>query len=123
MTKPPTDWSEEMRNTVLSAPLPDPPTHEVLTDEQVARAVAAAIAKPLLTAKPFGATNVEDLIRLADWILVGGPKHPEYPITAGNVQVLGPGVIASDNGGVINWLGVNYIPDEDGDDDLDDATE
>jgi hypothetical protein len=103
----------------LTQPLPD---EGVLSKEQVARAVAATLAKPLLAAKPFGATSVEDLIRLADWILAGGPRQREYPFTEGDVQVLGPGVIASDNGSLINWLGVNYLPDEE-EEELDDAAE
>ena len=101
---------------MASIPLADPlPTDDLLSNEQIARAVALAIAKPVLAAKPFGSTNADDLIRLAEWILTGGPRQREYPFTEGNVQVLGPSVIASDNGAVINWLGVNYIPDEEGD--------
>jgi len=118
------DFDEHPMSSIpLAEPLPE---HEVLTDEQVSRAVAATLAKPLLAAKPFGATSVEDLIRLADWILTGSPRQREFPFTVADVQVLGPNVIATDNGGVINWLGVNYVPDEEDteEDDLhDDATE
>ena len=95
----------------LSEPLPE----HGLTAEQHGRALALTLAKPLLQAKPFGATDPDDLIRVADWILTGSPKQRTYPFTEGSVQVLGPSVIATDNGSLINWLGVNYLPDEEDD--------
>lgn len=33
-----------------------------------------------------------------------------YPSADGDVVVLGPGVIASSDGRVLNWRGVNYVP-------------
>lgn len=108
-----TNWAEPL------------PKEDLLTPEQTARAAALNLARPLL-AKPLVAPAVEDLVRLADWILTGSPRQRDYPFTEGSVQVLGPSVIATDNGAVINWLGVNYLPDEEDtqEDELyDDATE
>lgn len=102
--------SDEPMN--LSEPMPEV---GILTEEQVSRAVALAIAKPLLTSQGLASKTpptVQDLITLADWMLTGSPRQREYPFTEANVQVLGPQVIAMENGAVINWGGVNYIPDE-----------
>lgn len=117
----------------MDQPLPpmdltDPVTTEapdvgVFTEEQAGRAVALAIAKPLLTSQGLASKTpptVQDLITLADWMLTGSPKQQEYPYTVANVTVLGPQVIAMENGGVINWLGVNYIADEEDPPDLGD---
>lgn len=105
----------------LSEPMPETPveTQQGLDSEQSRRVSALNLARPLL-ARPLVAPPVEDLVRLADWILTGSPRQRTYPFTEGNVQVLGPSVIATDNGAVINWLGVNYLPDEEDTQDEDD---
>lgn len=35
---------------------------------------------------------------------------PEYPYNDGDTVVLGPNCFASSDGSVLNWLGVNFIP-------------
>lgn len=103
VTNPTVDWSEPMKE------------EGILTPEQVARGVALGIVKPLLTATGLASRtppSVDDLIALADWMLTGSPKQQEFPFAIADAIVLGPNVIATDNGAVINWGGVNYLPDE-----------
>jgi len=88
----------------------------VLNAEQLCRNEALELSKALLSTKGLlgtdSAVDVNDLIKLATWIL-DGSDEPLYPFASGDVVVLGPQVFASSEGNVINWLGANYNKQED----------
>jgi len=88
--------------------------------EQKARTLALSAARPLLTAQGLTSRtppDVNDLIRLAQWIL-DGEYEDLYPFLNGDVIVLGPEIFAASGGDVICWKGRNYVleDDEDGHD-------
>jgi len=102
----------------LSEPMPDADIEARLLDlEQKARTLALSAARPLLTAQGLGSRtppDVNDLIRLAQWILDG--KYEDlYPFLNGDVTVLGPGIFSANDRSVICWRGRNYVPEEDDD--------
>jgi hypothetical protein len=62
----------------------------------------------------LGAAELAEKLVERDWIKYS-PKDDvsvDYPRLEGDTIVLGPGIFASTDESVINWRGVNYIPQE-----------
>ena len=90
------------------------PTDTLLDQTQTARTLALSVAKPMLTGQGLSRTPpaVDDLIRLAQWI-IDGEYTDLYPFLNGDVTVLGPEIFTSNDSSVICWKGRNYVPQED----------
>jgi len=103
----------------LAEPLPDTPEKETLTERQRARVVALEIARPLLTSTGIASRtppSLDDLIRLATWVL-DGITEPLYPYTDTEATVhLGPAVWMVPDG-YLYANGVIYEPVTEEDDD------
>lgn len=54
--------------------------------------------------------RVVDLERLRELSAVVAAKPTEYPRKDGDVLVLGPELISTPDGSVLNWKGQNYVP-------------
>ena len=91
------------------------PTDTLLDQTQTARTLALSVARPMLTGQGLASRtppDVNDLIRLAQWIL-DGEYDDLYPFLNGDVTVLGPEIFTSNDSSVICWKGRNYVPQED----------
>lgn len=62
-----------------------------------------------------GTEHVMNVVSLAEQIerYVNVEQQPTYPHADGEFTVLGPGVFASEDRAVLNWDGVNYVPQTD----------
>lgn len=105
---PPIDLSEPMTT-------PPEPQTGILTEDQARRAVSLSIAKPLLTAQGLASKTpptVDDLVRLAEWIL-SGETEELYPfLLSDHALQIGPeAVLRPDGFAVIK--GVVYEPTSD----------
>jgi hypothetical protein len=104
------DPSRDLRT---APPITDGPLSS-LDEEQRRRVGALNMARPLITDKSllgaYQAPDVDELIRLAQWILSGKPEEL-YPFVSGDVLVLGPEIFVGIDGKAVCWRGSNYYLD------------
>lgn len=92
------------------------PYHHLDTDDGLWLTVAWLFLKiswisnsPMFTDRPVRAPRLGPYVGEAEAArLLAKPKG--YPHDSGDVTVLGPGVFAKPDGSVLNWDGVNYVP-------------